>query len=505
MSLLADTAEAEEGTRRRGGRGARAADVFIWTSPLVLGYCIFVMFSGATPLNIGGAALVSLLWLMFLRVPVGIALGVVGLLGLWAVTGSTKGAVNSLHEVAWSSTSSWTLSVIPMFVLMGILLERSGLGADIYRAVRAMVGRTPAGLAVSTNFAGAAMGAASGSTIGIVYSLGRTGIPEMVRAGYDKRFAAGAVMMAGTGGQLIPPSILLVIYAGIAQVPVGQQLMAGMLPGLLVHVVYAVAMIALVLAIPRLAPARGGERQPWKERLRDSTGIWPVVVLVGVVLGGLYAGVFTPTEAGAFGALAAALMVLFTKGFGTLRRSVGGAIHNTVVTSGSIFLIIIGGHIFGRFMALSGIPRIFTEALQDASVGPIGFMLLVLVLYLVLGTFMDPVPMMLITVPILLPIGMSLGVDPLVFGVFAVLMGELAVLTPPVGILLYIVHRIAKDAGIKMSLGEVIQGIAWFYPITIAFALTIVFFPDYVLWLPGLMKSALGGRPCPRRGRGAPT
>ena len=310
----------------------------------------------------------------------------------------------------------------------------------------------------------------------------------MVRAGYDNRFAAGAVMMAGTGGQLIPPSILLVIYAGIAQVPVGQQLMAGMLPGLLVHVVYAIAMIALVFAVPRLGPARGGAPQPWRERLRDSTGIWPVVVLVGVVLGGLYAGVFTPTEAGAFGALAAALMVLFTKGFGTLRRSVGGAIHNTVVTSGSIFLIIIGGHIFGRFMALSGIPRIFTEALKEASVGPIGFMLLVLVLYLVLGTFMDPVPMMLITVPILLPIGMSLGVDPLVFGVFAVLMGELAVLTPPVGILLYIVHRIAKDAGIKMSLGEVIQGIAWFYPITIAFALTIVFFPDYVLWLPGLMK-----------------
>ncbi|WP_101525867.1 TRAP transporter large permease [Nocardioides houyundeii] len=472
----------------RIGRGGRAAAVFALTSPVVLAYCVFVMFSGATPLNIGAAALVALLWLMFLRVPVGMALGGVGLLGLWAVTGSTNGAINSLHDVAWSSANSWTLSVIPMFVLMGILLERSGLGADIYRAVRAMVGRTPAGLAVSTNFAGAAMGAASGSTVGIVYSLGRTGIPEMVKAGYDRRFAAGAVLMAGTGGQLIPPSILLVIYAGIAQVPVGQQLMAGMLPGILLHVLYAVAMVAIVLTIPRLAPPRGGERQPWKERLRESAGIWPVVVLVGVVLGGLYSGTFTPTEAGAFGAVAAALMVLSTKGFGMLRSSVGGAIHSTVVTSGSIFLIIIGGSIFGRFMALSGIPKVFTEYLQDANVGAVGFMLLVLVLYLVLGTFMDPVPMMLITVPILLPIAMTLDVDPMVFGVFAVLMGELAVLTPPVGILLYIVHRIAKDAGVPMTLGEVIQGIAWFYPITIAFALTIVFFPDYVLWLPGLMK-----------------
>ncbi|TYL46390.1 TRAP transporter large permease [Nocardioides sp. BGMRC 2183] len=472
----------------RPKRSARFATGFVLSAPVVLGYCTYVMFSGPTEISLGGVSLVMLLWLMFLRVPVGIALAVVGLIGLWAVTGTTTGAINSLHEVAWSSTSSWTLSVIPMFVLMGLLLERSGLGADIYSAVRAIVGRTPAGLAVSTNFAGAAMGAASGSTTGIVYSLGRTGIPEMVKAGYDKRFAAGALMMAGTGGQLIPPSILLVIYAGIAQVPVGQQLMAGMLPGILLHVAYAIAMVALVLLIPRLAPSVKGQRQPIGPRLRASLGIWPVLVLVGVVLGGLYLGVFTPTEAGAFGAVAAGLMVLVTKGFGTLRESIGGATRETVITSGSIFLIIIGGHIFGRFMAVSGIPRVFSEYLENADTGPIGFMLLVLVLYLVLGTFMDPVPMMLITVPILLPIGMSLGVDPIVFGVFAVLMGELAVLTPPVGILVYIVHRIARDSGVKMSLGEVFQGIAWFYPITIAFALTIVFFPEYVLWLPGLMK-----------------
>lgn len=489
MTALTDRA-AESTTASPAGHTSsrRAATIFVLTSPVVIGYCVFVMFSGATELNIAGAALVVLLWLMFLRVPVGIALGVVGLVGLWAVTGNVNGAVNSLHNVAWSSTSSWTLSVIPMFILMGILLERSGVGTDIYRAVRAMVGRAPAGLAISTNFAGAAMGAASGSTSGIVYALGRTGIPEMVKAGYDRRFAAGSILMAGTGGQLIPPSILLVIYAGIAQVPVGQQLMAGMLPGLLLHVAYAVAMVALVLAIPRIAPNRAAASQPWRERLRHSLGVWPVAVLVAIVLGGLYLGVFTPTEAGAFGALAAAVMVLMTKGFATLRTSIGGAVQSTVIASGSIFLIIIGGHIFGRFMAVSGIPRILTEFLQDANTGAVGFMLLVLVLYLVLGTFMDPVPMMLITVPILLPIGMTLGVDPIVFGVFAVLMGELAVLTPPVGILIYMVHRIARDAGVKMSLGEVIQGIAWFYPVTIVFALTIVFFPDYVLWLPGLMQ-----------------
>lgn len=482
---LVDASEQEQlsGRRLRG-----TAATFVLASPIVLGYCVFVMFSGATPPNIAGAAFVVLLWLMFLRVPVGVALAGVGLLGLWAVTGDTASAVNSLHKVAWSSTSSWTLSVIPMFVLMGILLEQSGLGSDIYRAVRAMVGRAPAGLAVSTNFAGAAMGAASGSTVGIVYSLGRTGIPEMVKAGYDRRFAAGSVLMAGSGGQLIPPSILLVIYAGIAQVPVGQQLMAGMIPGVLLHIAYAVVMVALVLAIPRLAPRSVEGRQNWGERLRVSAGIWPVLVLILVVMGGLYVGVFTPTEAGAFGAVAAALMILATKGAHTLLRSLGGSLRSTVVASGSIFLIIIGGHVFGRFMSVSGVPRIFTEYLDQANTGPIGFMLLVLVLYLLLGTFMDPVPMMLITVPILLPIGMTLGVDPIVFGVFAVLMGELAVLTPPVGILVYIVHRIARDADVKMSLGEVIQGVAWFYPVAVAGAVAIIFFPELVLWLPGLMQ-----------------
>lgn len=488
MTVTSEAPTTTSTTPRRRQRGQRAATWFALVSPLVLAYCVFVMFSGATPLNIAGSALIALLVLMFLRVPVGIALTLVGLAGLWAATGDTAGAVNSLRETAWSSTSSWTLSVIPMFILMGILLERSGLGSDIYQAVRAMVGRTPAGLAVSTNFAGAAMGAASGSTTGIVYALGRTGIPEMVKAGYDRRFAAGSVLMAGSGGQLIPPSILLVIYAGIAQVPVGQQLMAGMLPGVLLHVAYAIAMVALVLTLPKLAPRRDEPRQALGERFRLSVGIWPVLVLITVVLGGLYFGVFTPTEAGAFGALSAAIMVAITKGPGALRDSLPGAIKATVVASGSIFLIIIGGHIFARFMAVSGVPQTFTQFLQDANTGPIGFMLLVLVLYLVLGTFMDPVPMMLITVPILLPIAITLGVDPIVFGVFAVLMGELAVLTPPVGILIYIVHRLAWDADVKMSLGEVIQGISWFYPIAIAFALSLVFFPEYAVWLPGIMQ-----------------
>lgn len=487
MTTLTSSDPTSEGQPSTVRSLRKPAVVFIWLTVPVVGYLVFVLFSGATPLNLAASAFGLLLWLMLVRVPVGMALAAVGLLGIWAIA-APAAAISGLEQSAWSSSSNWTLSVIPMFVLMGMLLERSGLGSDVFRAVKAIVGKAPAGLAISTNFAGASMGAASGSTLGIVYAVGRIGIPQMVKAGYDRRFAAGAVLMAGTGGQLIPPSILLVVYAGIAQVPVGEQLMAGLVPGILLHVAYALMMVALVFARPSLAPARDGERMAWRERVRESLGVWPVLVLVALVLGGLYQGVFTATEAGAFGAVAAAVMVIATKGVGVLRRTAGPAIRDTVIASGGIFLIIIGGDIFGRFMTLTGLPRQFSEWLDAANTGPVGFMLLVLVLYLVLGTFMDPVPMMLVTVPILLPVAIAVGVDPLVFGVFAVLLGELAVLTPPVGILVFVVFRIARDAHIPMTLTDVNKGASWFYPISIAFALSMVFLPEYLLWLPGLME-----------------
>lgn len=465
----------------------RAAIIYIIATPIVVGILLGLMFTSQDGVVVGGLAFILLLWLMFLRIPVGLTLGIVGILGIMMLAGG-NGALNMLRGSAWSSSASWTLSVIPMFIFMGMLMERSGLGADVFRAVKALVGRTPAGLAVSTNFAGAAMGAASGSTLGIVYALGRTGIPEMVNAGYDRRFAAGAVLMAGTGGQLIPPSILLVIYAGIAQVPVGQQLMAGVVPGVLIHIAFALMMVAIVFLKPGLAPRRDGEKMPAGQRVRAVVGLWPVVVLIAVVLGGLYAGVFTATEAGAFGALAAMIMVVATKGLKALGRAALPAVRDTVIATGGIFLIIIGGDIFGRFMTVTGIPREFTIWLQQIGASPVLFMIFVLILYLLLGTFMDPVPMMLVTVPILLPVAMSVGVDPLIFGVFVVLLGEVAVLTPPVGVLVFVVYRIAREAKIPMTLSEVNQGAAWFYPVTILFAMLLIFFPDLFLWLPNAMN-----------------
>ncbi|WP_310278480.1 TRAP transporter large permease [Haloactinomyces albus] len=425
-------------------------------------------------------------WLLLLRVPVGIALGITGVLGLWGM-GSLSGAVNTLQNSPWTTSASWALSVIPMFVLMGMLLERSGVARDIFQAVRALLGRFPGGLAISTNFAGAAMGAASGSTLGITYTVGRIAIPEMVRNGYDRRFSAAAVLTAGTGGQLIPPSILLVVYAGIAQVPVGQQLIAGFVPGIAVHAVYALMMVAIVLMRPRIAPTSGEARLRGLERLRKGVGIWPVLLLIVVVLGGLYQGVFTSTEAGAYGVLAAMFVVLVLRGPSVLVKSVLPATRDTAVAVGAVFLILIGGAMFGRFMALSGLPRGFAEWLESANAGPVHFMLLVLVMYLALGMFMDPMAMMLITVPILLPVATAVGIDPIVFGVFVVLLGELAVLTPPVGILVFAVHRIARDSGVNLSLSEAFRGVSWFYPVTLLVALAMVLYPEFVLWLPGLM------------------
>lgn len=375
-----------------------------------------------------------------------------------------------------------------MFVMMGMLLNRSGAATGIFDGVRALFGRLPGGLAITTNLTGSGMGAASGSTLGITYALGRIALPEMVtKSGYDKRLASAAVLMAGTGGQLIPPSILLVIYAGIAQVPVGEQLAAGIVPGIALAVLYAIATWLLSVFVPKLAPRDKPSSMSFTRRLRSVAGVWPVLLLVGIIVGGLYSGIFTATQAGAFGVLGAIFVVLVDSGPRKLGQVAMPAARDTAAATGAIFLVLIGGAIYARFMALSGVPQVLADWLGNVAASPIVFLLLVLVLYLVLGMVMDPTAMMLITVPILLPLAITVGVDPLVFGVLVVLLGELAVITPPVGILVFAVQRIAKDAGINLTLRDAFTGAMWFYPVAIGLAILLIFFPEIVQWLPALM------------------
>lgn len=442
---------------------------------------------------IGGLAIVVMLCLLLMRVPVAVAMGVPGALGILALAGMPA-LLGTFRDLPYRSTASWSFSVLPMFIFMGLLLWRSGITERLYGAGRQWLSWLPGGLAVGTNAAGGLLGAVSGSTLAVTYALGRIAVPEMLRAGYDRRMATGAVLMAGTGGQLLPPSIMAVIYAGIVAAPVGPQLMAGVVPGVLLIFIYTAMIIGLALVFPKLVGRDREETQvetSWRLRWQTLAQIWPVPILMVIVIGGLYAGVFTATEAGAVGALGALLLTLHAKRRGGFTDAVKRALVDAASSVGAIFFLIIGAMLLNRLLTLSGAAGWMAGFIQDAGLSRVQFLLAVLVIYLILGMFMDPLTIMLLLVPILLPVLRALEISVLWFGAFAVLLGELAVITPPVGVLTFIVHRLVQSKDVRgdteISLGDVFQSVLWFVPATVGLLVLMIFFPQLVEWLPAAM------------------
>ncbi|MBF6347562.1 MULTISPECIES: TRAP transporter large permease [Nocardia] len=458
---------------------------------VVLLGAVAAMFMPLKPQAIGVAALVMMLTLLLLRLPVALTMIIPSFAGLYALRGE-KTVASALSSLPYHQVASWTLSVVPMFVLMGLLMWRSGLTANLYAVARHWLGWLPGGLAVGTNVAGAGLSTVSGSTTGTAYALGRIGIPEMLKAGYDRRLAIGAVIVAGLPGQLIPPSILLVLYAGIAEVPVGKQLLAGIGPGILVAILFTLAIILFAVFGKDLAgPNRGRstESVPVKEKLASLAQIWPVPVLMLVIVGGMLSGIFTATEAGAAAALCSVGVVLLwkRKTGGALQALADGAV-GTVSTVGAVFLLLLGVEALSRMMTLSGISNGFADLIAGMELGRVEFLLLMVVVYLLLGAFMDPLPMMVLTVPILIPTLASLDISLLWFGAFTVFMGELAILSPPVGVLAMVIHSIVKDPevnlGRKIPLKDVFVASLWFLPMAIAVVLLLIFFPEISTFLP---------------------
>lgn len=435
----------------------------------------------------GGLGLVLMLVLLLIHVPVGAAMGIAGILGLLAIGGFSV-ATRSLIQLPFTAVRGWSLSVIPMFILMGLLLWRAGATGRVYDAARVWLGWLPGGLAMTTNAAGAGLAAVSGSTIGITYAIGRIAIPEMLRSGYDRRLAAGSVLMAGTGGQLIPPSILSVVYAGVVEVPVGRQLLAGMLPGVVLVSSYGLLILVLSIVRPKFAPRPETQRETWATRARVAVRAWPVPTLTVIVLGGLYSGVFTATEAGAIGALFALVVAVFFLPRKDLGENVRLALVETVAAVGAIFFLLVGAAFLNRLVALSGLGAVAAESIDGFGLSALQFMFVMVLVYLALGLFMEPVAMILITLPILLPSLQSLDIDLVWFGAFVVLLGELAILTPPVGILAFVVYKICQERevnlGQRITIGDVFTAAAWFLPISVVTLLAIILFPEVVLWLP---------------------
>ncbi|MBF9033753.1 TRAP transporter large permease subunit [Rhodobacterales bacterium HKCCE2091] len=485
MTMLAGTGAA---------RATRRLPLIVFWAGLVLAVAaVAAMLFLDLPKEAVGAMVVGLsILLLLMGVPVGIAMLGAAVLGLYAIAGA-RVVRSTMEAAAFDGAEGWSYSVIPMFILMGMLLWKSGLTASAFEAARRWLGWLPGGLAISTNFAGAALAASSGSTIGITYALGRVSIPEMLRSGYDPRLAVGSVAAAGTLGQIIPPSLLLVVYAGAASVPVGQQLLAGVVPGLILAGAFALAIVLQVLARPSMAPKVDMSGIDWGMRFRSLIDVAPIAFVMFVVIGGLFAGVFTATEAGVFGMLAALVFgcinqVRLGQGVAGIRSMVAGSISGTLVSTAAVFLLIVGVEVLGRAMALSQVPNALAGLIVDMGLTRVPLLLMLILVYLVLGMFMDTLAMMLLTIPILLAPLRAVGVDPLWFGVFLVVMAEVGLLTPPLGILTFIVHRIASDPeanlGRPINLVTVFRGVVPFALAAIAVVILLIFVPDIVTWLP---------------------
>lgn len=437
----------------------------------------------------GVIAIVLMLTLIFLGVPVGLTMVLSGALGIYSVVGF-NGMNDSLANLPYAAVASWSLTVLPMFILSGLLLWRSGLTGRLFEAARVWLNWLPGGLAVTTNVAGAGLAAVSGSTAGITYAIGRLSIPEMLKAGYHPRYATGTVLMSGLAGQLIPPSILLVIYAGVSGTSVGQQLLAGIVPGVVMALVISGQLVGMAAAKPSLAPRAPHEVIPLGVKFRTLGQLWPIVIMMVIIVGGIFSGLFTATEAAAYAAAFAVVVTLLSRTLKGKWRAVYQALVETATSTAAILLLIAGAALLTRMLSLSGITNEVVNYFTSLDLSPIVLMFILLVFYFILGMVLDPMTMIVLTVPILLPLLEYADINLLMFGVFVVLLGELASVTPPVGMMSYIVHKITSTLddpkARSITLVDVFAGAIWFLPGPIILIVVLIFWPDLATWLPGV-------------------
>jgi C4-dicarboxylate transporter DctM subunit len=423
----------------------------------------------------------AIIVLIMLRLPVGLALGLVAIAGLLALIGIGP-TFSLLGLLPYEFAASWELSAIPMFLLMGSLAYNSGMTTALYTAARIWLGFLPGGLALATNFACAGFAAASGSSLATTVAMGRIAIPEMQRYRYDLGLATGVVACAGTLGSMIPPSVLMILYGVFAEQNVAKLFMAGIIPGILTALVYGVMIVVRCSLVPSLAnPIR--ERSGWREKFSILASIWPLPVLVLAVIGGLYGGVVTPTEAGAFGASLAFLIALLQRRMSAqiLYRSVVEAVLGTA----TIFFVALGAILLTRFMALSGVPDHLVGLMGNWAVDPLFLVLGTALIYLVLGMFLEPIGLILLTLPVLLPLFDAVKLDGIWIGILVIKFIEIGLMTPPVGLNVYAVKTIVGDA---ISLETMFRGVIWFLACEAVVVALLIAFPQLTLFLPNLMR-----------------
>ncbi|MFY0647995.1 TRAP transporter large permease [Sulfitobacter geojensis] len=407
--------------------------------------------------------------------PIAIAMLLVGLSGIW-INISERTAMGMIGQLPINATMSYELSVLPMFILMGVFVTRARMSEDLYRLCHGFVGHMRGGLAAATILACGGFSALSGSSLATAATMAKVAVPEMRRYGYADGFAASAVAAGGTLGILIPPSVILVLYGIATGTDIGSLFIAGILPGGLAILLYLVAIRITAQIDPSCAPA--APRADWHERARYLRSVGPILLLFIGIIGGLYKGVFTPTEAGGVGATGALAFALWRRALSW--EGLVGSLVETVLTTASLFLVLIGALVFSNFMNLIGLPSALSELILAQGLGPTAVILMILVIYLFLGMFMESLSMILLTVPIFFPIVTQLGFDPVWFGLFAVMVTELSLITPPVGLNLFVIKSVIKD----LSVGDMYRGILPFVLADIVRIVIIIAFPWIVMVLP---------------------
>jgi len=430
-----------------------------------------------TSVTVGVIGIGVLLVTFLIGMPVAFAMGFVGLVGFCYLVSPGAG-LSILARDFFTQLSSYSLTVIPMFVFMGSIAFASGMSRRLYDAGYTLFGRMRGGLAMATIAACAGFGAMCGSTNATAAAMGRVALPEMKRYNYDDALATGTVAAAGGLGILIPPSTIFIVYGILTQQSIGKLFIAGVLPGILLSALFITAVLILCLRNPSLAPAGGPTI--WKEKLAGITGIIEMLVLFILVIGGIFWGWFSPTQAGAAGA-AGTLII------GVVRRQLSWqgflfAIKDTLRISCMVMIVVTGAIIFGHFMAAAKIPLILSDWVSGLQLPAVAVFAVVVLIYLVGGCFMDTLALITLTVPIIFPVVMALGFDPIWFGVIIVLITDMGVITPPVGLNVYVVKGIAED----VPLETIFKGILPFLGALVLTTVILLAFPQIATFLPSL-------------------
>ena len=423
--------------------------------------------------------LLAMLILAFARVPLAIAMGLVGFAGLWWMRGLNP-ALASVTSTVYEAGFEYTLSVVPLFILMGNFVTRAGMSRELYRAAYTLVGHFRGGLAMATVMACAGFGSVCGSSIATAATMTKVAFPSMKGHGYSGQLAAGAIAAGGTLGILIPPSTILVIYGLVTETSIGKLFAAGMVPGLLAVFMMCLTISYITWRDPSSGPA--AERSGWAERFDAMKDVWAVAVLFVIVMGGIYGGVFTTTEGAGIGAFGAFIIAL-------LRKSLNVSVTLDILiesarTTGMLFMILVGALVFANFVNFTTLPSDLKSLVSTHNISPVAVMIAICAIYIVLGAAMEELSMVLLTLPVFFPLVVSLGFDPVWFGIVIVLVVMIGLISPPVGMNMFVVRNMLPE----LSTATIFKGVMPFvYTLVVVLAL-LVAFPQIALFLPQALK-----------------